>query len=97
MSTVYALTKIPDSLDQGLYATVDEEGNTVIQLFVDEDDAISYNVHLEALDQGLHVTAIEQAEHVDKLCEMMGYAYTITQPGEVVVPRAETLQHFFGL
>ena len=97
MSTVYALTKIPDSLDQGLYATVDEEGNTVIQLFVDEDDAISYNVHLEALDQGLHVTAIEQAEHVDKLCEMMGYAYTIKQPGEVVVPRAETLQHFFGL
>ena len=65
MSTVYALTQIPDSLEQGLYATVDEEGNTVIQLFVDEDDAISYNVHLEALDQGLHVTAIEQAEHVD--------------------------------
>ena len=56
MSTVYALTQIPDSLEQVLYATVDEEGNTVIQLFVDEDDAISYNVHLEALDQGLHVT-----------------------------------------
>ena len=26
MSTVYALTQIPDSLEQGLYATVDEEG-----------------------------------------------------------------------
>ena len=61
MKTVYEkTTKIPDSLEQGLYATIDTEGNTVVQLFVDKDDAISYNVHLEALDQGLHVTAIEQ-------------------------------------
>ena len=97
MKDLYGLTKNPGDIESGLYATVDEEGNTVVQLFVNEDDAICYNTQLEALDQGLHVTFIDNAENVDKLCDVMGYAYTVIEPGHFVVPRIETLQRDLGL
>ena len=97
MSSLYVLTKEPDDIESGVYATIDEENNTVVQLFVNEDDAICYNVQLEALDQGLHVTFLENADNIDKLCDIMGFAYTIIEPGHITVPRIETLQRDLGL
>ena len=35
----------------------------------------------------------QHVEEVDKLCSVMGYAYTVVQPGEIVIPRAETLDN----
>ena len=43
------LTKNEDDLESGAYATHDADGVTVIQFFVDKDDAISYNTQLEAV------------------------------------------------
>jgi hypothetical protein len=96
-TTLYALTKNPGDIESGIYATLDADNTTIVQLFVDEDDAICYNVQLEALDQGLHVTPIDNAENIDKLCDMLGYAYTIIEPGHFVVPRIETIQRDLGL
>ena len=69
---------------------MDMDGNTTVQMFASEDDAISYNVQLEAIGQELFVREIEDSTNIDKLCEVMGYAFTVIQPGEVVVPRYET-------
>ena len=88
--TLYAITNNPESPSDGLYATQDLEGNVIVQLFMNEEDAVSYNVQLEALGQNLHVSEIQDENNIDKLCEVMGYAFTIIQPGEVVVPRYET-------
>ena len=88
---MFALTR-DGNIENGIYAVPDEEGNTVVQFFMNEDDAISYNVHLEAVDQPLVVTKTPDKD-IDKLCNMMGYAYSIIEPGTVVVPRLETLQY----
>ena len=94
---MFVLTNLEDKLDGGLYATTDGEGNVIVQVFVDKDDAVCYNTHLEAIDQGLFVTELEETHKVEKLCELMGYAYTIVDKGQVVVPRIETLQSDLGL
>lgn len=94
---MFVLTKLEDKLDGGLYATTDAEGNIIVQVFIDKDDALCYNTHLEAIDQGLFVTEIQESYKIQKLCEMMGYAYTIVNKGQVVVPRIETFQNDHGL
>ena len=89
---MFLLTREEDSVESGAYASVDDDGMPIVQFFIDKDDAITYNVHLEALGQNLHVTETDN-DVVDKLCGMHGHAYTIAQPGEIVIPRYETLQN----
>ena len=78
------------------YATHDADGVTIIQFFVDKDDAIRYNIQLEAVGYQLSVTETPD-ESVDKLCDLLGYAYTVVEPGEIIVPRTETLFNDLGL
>ena len=87
---MFLLTKEKDSIQSGAYATIDNNGEYIVQFFVDRDDAISYNVQLEAIGENLFVTET-QNDNIDKLCEFLGYAYSIVQPGEVIFPRYETL------
>lgn len=84
------------TIESGVYAIADGEGNTVVQFFIDEDDAISYNTLLGAVDQELVVTPTTK-DGTERVCEALGYAYTIIEPGHVVVPRIETLQKDLGL
>lgn len=88
---MYALTR-EGSIHSGAYATLTPEGQIVVQFFVDKDDAECYNVHLEAIGQELIVTKTP-SENIDKLCNLMGYCYTIIEPGVVTVPRIETLEN----
>ena len=87
---MYILTREEGSIESGAYATLDTDGLTMVQFFVDKDDAITYNNLLSAVGYDLSVTETPD-ENVDKLCEMLGHAYTVAEPGEVVVPRAETM------
>lgn len=92
---MYALTKA-GTFESGVYAIAGVDGTTIVQFFVNEDDALSYNVHLGALDQELIVTEVPE-EKIEKMCEMMGYAHIVIEPGHTVVPRVETLQQELGL
>jgi len=87
---MYILTKEEDDIESGAYATYDTDGVTIVQFFVDKDDAITYNELLNAVGYDLHVTQTPD-EHVDKLCDLLGHAYTVVEPGEVVIPKMETL------
>ena len=91
---MFFLTKRKDDIASGTFATIDADGTRVIQFFVDKDDAITYNTYLEALDQHLHITETSP-ELVDKMCDALGEAYTIVEPGEIVIPRLETLENIF--
>ena len=88
---MYFLTRKKNDVASGTFATMDTDGTRVIQFFVDKDDAITYNTYLEALDQYLHVSEA-QDELVDKMCDALGEAYTVVEPGEVVFPRLETFE-----
>ena len=89
---MYLLTKQEGSIESGAFATVDNEGTTIVQFFVDRDDAVSYNIQLEALGEELYITETKD-DNVDKLCDVMGYAYSVIEPGEVIFPRMETIQN----
>ena len=89
---MYLLTKQEGSIESGAFATVDNEGTTIVQFFVDRDDAVSYNIQLEAIGQELYITETKD-DNVDKLCDVMGYAYSVIEPGEVIFPRIETIQN----
>ena len=87
---MFILTKQPDNIESGAFASCDDEGHTIVQFFVDKDDAVTYNTHLEALGQDLFVTETKSDE-IDKLCSILGYAYTVVEPGDFVIPRIETI------
>ena len=89
---MYLLTKQENSIESGAYATIDNDGTTIVQFFVDKDDAVTYNTMLEALGQDLHITETDN-DTADKLCSVLGYAYSIVEPGEIVIPRIETLMN----
>ena len=89
---MYILTRKVDDIESGTFATIDKEGRAIIQFFVDKDDAVTYNTQLEALGQDLVITETED-DTIDKLCNVMGYAYSVVEPGEFVIPKIETLQH----
>jgi hypothetical protein len=92
---MYALTK-DGRFENGVYAILGPDSVTTVQFFVNEDDAIRYSIHLEAIGTELMVTKVD-GDKVDRMCELMGYAHTIIEPGHLVVPRAETLQTELGL
>ena len=89
---MYLLTKKEGCIESGAFATVDNEGTTIVQFFVDRDDAVSYNIQLEALGEELFITETKD-DNVDRLCDVMGYAYSVIEPGEVIFPRMETIQN----
>lgn len=86
---MFLLTKEKDNISSGAYATCDVDGIIVIQFFQNEDDAEFYRTQLEALDQELHVSELPD-DKVDILCDSLGYAYSVVEPGEIVYPRLET-------
>ena len=92
---MYFLSKETNNIEGGIYATKDDDGTTMVQFFVDKDDAVMYNEQLQAVGYELKVSETPD-ETVDKLCEALGYAYSIVEPGDIVVPRLEILQDMLG-
>jgi hypothetical protein len=88
---MFMLTREKGSIESGAYATRDNDGTTVVQFFVNSDDALCYNEQLKACDFNLEVTEIPD-EAIDKLCDVLGFAYTVAEPGDLVMPRLEILE-----
>lgn len=86
---MFILTRKENDIESGAFASPDKEGNPVVQFFVDKDDAITYNTHLEAIGQRLQITETD-TDSVDKMCSVLGYAYSIVNPGEIILPIEET-------
>ena len=88
---MFMLTRVEGDIESGTYATIDEDGTPCVQFFVDKDDAMTYSVQLSAVGYDLEVTETPD-EAVDKICDILGYAYTVAEPGEFVIPKMEILQ-----
>ena len=71
---------------QGAYSVTDEEGEQILYLFDEEDDAIRYAMMLE--DEGspeMHVIEVED-DIMIKTCEMHDYKYSIITKNDLVIP-----------
>ena len=71
---------------EGAYSVTDDEGEQILYLFEEEDDAVRYAMMLE--DNGcpeMHIIEIED-EVMIKTCEIHDYKYAIITPNDIVIP-----------
>jgi len=79
---------------EGAYSVIDDEGEHILYLFEEEDDAVRYAMMLE--EDGypeMHVIEIED-EVMIKTCEMHGYQYTLITPDDIVIPPSNSGHDF---
>jgi hypothetical protein len=71
---------------EGAYSVMNEEGDQILYLFEEEDDATRYAMMLE--DDGypeMHVIEIEDNVMI-KTCEIHDYNYTVITADDIVIP-----------
>ena len=79
---------------EGAYSVTNDEGEQILYLFEEEDDAVRYAMMLE--EDGypeMHVIEIED-EVMIKTCEMHGYQYTLITPNDIVIPPSNSGHDF---
>lgn len=82
---MYILT-INGKETEGAYSVTDDEGDQILYLFEEEDDAVRYAMMLE--EEGspeMHVIEIEDDVMI-KTCEIHDYKYTVITPNDIVIP-----------
>ena len=71
---------------EGAYSVMNEDGDQILYLFQEEDDAVRYAIMLEEEDYPeMHVIEVED-DMMMKTCESHGYDYTVITPDDIVIP-----------
>ena len=74
---------------EGAYSVQDDNGEQVLYLFEDEDDAIRYALLLEDQDYPeMHVIEVD-GKVVIKTCELQDYRYSVITKNDIVIPPLE--------
>jgi len=82
---MYILT-IDGKETEGAYSVIDDEGDQILYLFEDEDDAIRFAMMLEESgSEEMHIIEVED-EVMIKTCENHDYKYVIITPNDIVIP-----------
>ena len=84
---MYLLT-LNSRKDDGAYAVQDSDGDKVLFLFEEEDDAVRYAMMLEdKLEQEKNMQVIEVEDDLAiKTCSMYNYKYAVITPDDLVIP-----------
>ena len=79
--------------NEGAYSVTDDDGNQILYLFEEEDDAVRYALLLENTDYPeMHVLEVED-EVMIKTCQVHNYNYTVITSDDIVIP--PKVQHDF--
>ena len=71
---------------EGAYSVTDDDGDQILYLFEEEDDATRYAMMLE--ENGypeMHVIEMED-DLMIKTCKLHGYQYTLITSDDIVIP-----------
>ncbi len=72
--------------NDGAYSVTDDDGNQILYLFEEEDDAVRYALLLENSDYPeMHVLEVED-EVMLRTCEVHNYNYTVITSDDIVIP-----------
>ena len=84
---MYLLT-LNSRKNDGAYAVQDSDGDKVLFLFEEEDDAVRYAMMLEDnLEQEKNMQVIEVEDDLAiKTCSMYNYKYAVITPDDLVIP-----------
>ena len=85
------LLTLRDKKDEGAYAVQDSDGDKVLFLFEEEDDALRYAMMLEVDNSPDIPSKIMDIIEVDdklaiKTCKMHNYKYAVITPNDIVIP-----------
>ena len=82
------LLTLKDKKDEGAYAVQDSDGDKVLFLFEDEDDATRYALML--IDDDHYQRNMDVIEVEDELaintCKRYNYKYAVITPDDIVIP-----------
>ena len=71
---------------EGAYSVTAEDGEQVLYIFEDEDDAIRFALLLEDQDYPeMHVIEVD-GKVVIKTCELHDYRYSVITKNDIVIP-----------
>jgi hypothetical protein len=74
---------------EGAYSVANDEGEKILYIFEEEDDAIRYAMMLEESGSPeMHVIEIED-DLMIKTCEMHDYKYAVITANDIVIPPRE--------
>ena len=80
------LLSLQDNRDDGAYAVQDMEGNKVLFLFEEEDDAERYAMMLKDQENAnMDIVEVDD-ELAIKTCKHYSYKYAIITPNDIVIP-----------
>ncbi len=82
------LLTLKSQKDEGAYAVPDTDGDKVLFLFEEEDDATRYAMMLELEKDGdkeMDVIEVDD-EMAIKTCKMHNYKYAVITPDDIVIP-----------
>jgi hypothetical protein len=72
--------------DEGAYAVKDEQGDKVLFLFQEEDDAVRYALMLED-NEDIEMDVIEvDPDLAINTCRVYNYKYAVITPNDIVIP-----------
>ena len=72
--------------DAGAYSVKNEEGEEILYIFEEEDDAIRYALMLEDKDYPeMHVIEVHPPTMI-AMCETHDYDYTVITSNDIVIP-----------
>lgn len=78
---------------EGAFSVVNDEGEKILYMFEEEDDAVRYAMMLE--EEGypeMHIIEVDD-EVMIEACDMHGYQYTVITNDDIVIP--PNIEHDF--
>ena len=84
------LLTLKDRKDDGAYAVDDDNGEKVLFLFEQEDDAVRYAMMMMDIENESDKTHMDVIEVEDELaintCKRYNYKYAVITPNDIVIP-----------
>jgi len=83
---MFILTVAGKEVD-GAFSVTDDDGEQVLYIFEEEDDACRYAMMLEEENDFPEMNVLEiDDDLMVKTCEIHGHRYTIITPNDIVIP-----------
>lgn len=81
--------------DEGAYSVKNEDGEQVLYIWEEEDDAMRFAMMLEDKEYPpMNVMEIED-ELIIKACELHDYQYIVLTPDDIVIPPERSIENDF--
>jgi hypothetical protein len=91
---MYIIT-IEGKEEEGAYSVVNDDGEQILYLFQEEDDATRFAIMLEDAEYPqMNVTEVDDNLLI-MACNQHGYKYAVFTPNDIVIPPEESDQDDF--